>query len=190
MARPVAAELGTQQAYSFLKEAAPLLSESGFGVLIPPWWNKGVAKTQMGIKLIIKPKREPKTGKGIFTFDSIISYNWQLALGSEAISEEEFERLSSLKEPLVRIRGQWVELKKDEIEAAIKFFRSKNTGEMTFSEAMKLSIGQGESQTGLPIAGFEAKGSLSTLFEQLSGRKGIKQIQQPDSFVGELRPIK
>ena len=53
---------------------------------------------------------------------------------------------------------------------------------------MKLSIGQGESQTGLPIAGFEAKGGLSSVFEQLSGRKRIKQIQQPDSFTGELRP--
>ncbi|MCX9027540.1 MAG: DEAD/DEAH box helicase [Candidatus Methanoperedens sp.] len=188
MARPVAAELGTRQAYAFLKEAASLLSESGFGVLIPQWWNKGAAKTQFGIKLNVKPKREPKTGKGIFTFDSIISYNWQLALGGEAISEEEFERLSILKEPLVRIRGQWVELKKDEIDAAIKFFRSKNSGEMTLSEAMKLSIGQGVSQTGLPIAGFEAKGGLSSVFEQLSGRKRVKQIQQPDSFTGELRP--
>ncbi|NJD54154.1 MAG: DEAD/DEAH box helicase [Candidatus Methanoperedens sp.] len=187
-ARPVAAELRTQQAYTFLKEAAPLLSESGFGVLIPPWWNKGAAKTQLGIKLSVKPKREQKTGKGIFTFDSIINYNWQLAVGGEAISEEEFQHLSSLKEPLVRIRGQWVELKKDEIDAAIKFFRSKNSGEMKLSEAMKLSIGQGESETGLKISGFEAKGSLSSLFEQLSGRKGIMQIRQPDSFSGELRP--
>jgi SNF2 family DNA or RNA helicase len=187
-ARPVTAELGTQQAYIFLKEAAPLLSESGFGVLIPPWWNKGAAKTHLGIKLKVKPKQEPKTGKGIFTFNSIINYNWQLALGGETISEEEFENLSNLKEPLVRIRGQWVELKKDEIDAAIKFFRSKNSGEMKLSDAMKLSIGQGESETGLPIAGFEAKGSLSSLFKQLSGSKGIKQLRQPDSFVGELRP--
>ncbi len=187
-ARPEAAELGTQQAYKFLKEAAPLLSESGFGVLIPPWWNKGAAKTQLGIKLNVKPKREPKIGKGIFTFDSIINYNWQLSLGGESISEEEFKHLSSLKEPLVRIRGQWVELKKEEVDAAIKFFKSRNSGEMTLSETMRLSIGHGESQTGLPIAGFEAHGKLSSLFEQLSGRKGIKQIKQPDSFIGELRP--
>lgn len=187
-AMPEAADLETQQAYKFLKESAPLLSESGFGVLIPPWWNKGAAKTQLGIKLNVKPKREPKIGKGIFTFDSIINYNWQLSLGGETISEEEFVHLSSLKEPLVRIRGQWVELKKDEIDAAIKFFRSKNSGEMTLSEAMKLSIGHDDSQTGLPIAGFEAHGKLSSLFEQLSGHKGIKQIKQPGSFIGELRP--
>jgi len=81
-----------------------------------------------------------------------------------------------------------VELKKDEIDAAIKFFRSKNSGEMKLSEAMKLSTGQGESETGLAISGFEAKGSLSSLFEQLSGRKGIKQMKQPDSFSGKLRP--
>lgn len=187
-ATPVAAHLDTKHAYAFLKEAAPLLSESGFGVLIPPWWNKGAAKTQLGIKLNIRPKPEPKTRRGIFTFDSIVNYNWQLALGGEAISEEEFRHLSSLKEPLVRIRGQWVELKKDEIDTAIKFFRSRNSGEMKLAEAMRIGMIPGESQTGLPITGFEAKGKLSSLFDQLSGKKKIKEQQQPESFEGVLRP--
>lgn len=31
--------LDSIQAYRFLKEAAPVLSDSGFGVLLPPWWN-------------------------------------------------------------------------------------------------------------------------------------------------------
>src|SRR5659263_179787 len=47
---------------------------------------------------------------------------------------------------------------------------------------------QGESQTGLPITGFEAKGKLSSLFDQLSGKKKIKEQQQPESFEGVLRP--
>jgi SNF2 family DNA or RNA helicase len=187
-ATPVAAHLDTKNAYAFLKEVASLLSDSGFGVLIPPWWNKGAAKTQLGIKLNVKPKPEPKAGKGIFTFKSIVNYNWQLALGGEAISEEEFRNLSLLKEPLVRIRGQWVELKKDEIDTAIKFFKSKNSGEMLLGEAMRLGMIQGGSQTGLPITGFEAQGKLSSFFDQLSGKKKIKEQKQPENFKGELRP--
>jgi len=35
-----------------------------------------------------------------------------------------------------------VELKKDEIDTAIKFFRSKNSGEMKLGEAMRLGMVQ------------------------------------------------
>ena len=136
----------------------------------------------------MKPKRDPKTSKGLFGFNSIIEYDWQLAIGGEPISEEEFENLVNLKEPLVRIRGQWVEVKKEDIAAAIKFFKSRNSGEMKLGEALRLSMGPGGSDTGLPVSGYSASGWLSGLFEQLSGKEGIKELQQPGDFVGELRP--
>ncbi|HEY9247471.1 MAG TPA: SNF2 helicase-associated domain-containing protein, partial [Candidatus Methanoperedens sp.] len=185
-ARPGAAQLTTQQAYTFLKEAVPLLTESGFGVLIPPWRNKDVGP-KPGVKLSMKPKRDPKISKGTFGFDSIINYNWQLAIGNEPISEEEFEKLVNLKEPLVRIRGQWVEMKKEDIEAAIRFFKSRNSGEIRLGEALRLSLGHNE-DAGLPLSGFEASGWLEELFERLSGRAAIKELPQPDDFIGKLRP--
>ncbi len=184
-ARPDAAQLTTQQAYAFLKEAAPLLTESGFGVLIPPWWNKGAPK--LGLKLNMKPRQDTKTTKGTFGLDSIISYDWQLALGGEPISEEEFENLVNLKEPLVRIRGQWVEVKKEDIAAAIKFFKSRKSGEMKLQEALRLNSGYSE-DTGLPVSGFSASGWLHELLERLSGRDGIKELPQPHDFIGKLRP--
>ncbi len=187
-ARPDAAQLTTQQAYTFLKEAVPLLSESGFGILIPPWWNKGVANSKLGVKLNMKSKQNPKTSTGMFGFNAIIQYDLQFALGSEPISEEEFENLVNLKEPLVRIRGQWVEVKKEDIEAAIKFFKSRNSGEMKLGEALKLGIGNGGTDFGLPVSGFSAQGWVSELFEQLSGKARITALPQPDDFVGELRP--
>ncbi len=185
-ARPDSAQLTTQQAYTFLKEAVPLLTESGFSVLIPPWWNKG-AGPKLGVKLNMKQKRDPKTSSGMFGFDSIIKYDWQLAIGDEQISEEEFENLVNLKEPLVRIRGQWVEVKKDDIEAAIKFFESRNSKEMKLGEVLRLSLGYSE-DTGIPITGFAASGWLSELFDRLSGSVGIQELPQPDDFAGELRP--
>ncbi len=185
-ARPISAELTNRQAYAFLKEAVPLLTESGFGVLIPPWWNKSAARP--GVKLNMKPKHDKKTSRGIFGLDSIINYDWQIAIGNEPVSEEEFEALVNLKEPLIRIRGQWVEVKKEDIDAAIKFFKSRHSGEMMLGEALRLGIGLGESGIGLPVGGFKASGWISELFERLSGRNTIEQLPQPGDFVGELRP--
>jgi hypothetical protein len=39
-AMPEVAHLSVQQAYTFLREAAPILEESGMGVILPSWWTK------------------------------------------------------------------------------------------------------------------------------------------------------
>ena len=187
-ARPETAQLTNQQAYTFLKEGVPLLTESGFSVLVPPWWDKGVTGSQLGLKLKLKSKREYEDGKGLFGFDSIIDYNWQLALGDEIISEEEFENLANLKEPLVRLRGKWVELKKEEIEAAIKFFKTQNSGEMKLSQALRLDATLEDPELPLPVNGFSASGWISELLGRLSGKIKISTLPQPDNFEGELRP--
>jgi hypothetical protein len=36
---PEHADLNAEQSFAFLKEAAPLLDQSGFGVLLPSWWG-------------------------------------------------------------------------------------------------------------------------------------------------------
>ena len=56
--RPSQLALDTQGAYTFLRETAPLLEGAGFGVLVPPWWNKPGAR--LGLRL----KMQKKQGKG------------------------------------------------------------------------------------------------------------------------------
>ncbi|WP_094227628.1 DEAD/DEAH box helicase [Methanolobus psychrotolerans] len=187
-ARPDSMQLENRQAYTFLKEAVPLFTESGFGVLIPPWWNKGTTNAKLGLKLKVEPKRDAPTRTGKFGFGSIIEYNWQLALGDNTMSKEEFENLASLKEPLVSVRGQWVEVKKEELEAAIKFFRSRNSGEMRLEEALRFGLGHDDSGMNLPVSGFVASGWLSEVLERMSGKVGLQELPQPRGLAGELRP--
>ncbi|MGP8337650.1 MAG: DEAD/DEAH box helicase [Methanosarcinaceae archaeon] len=186
--RPETAYMNTQQAYTFLKEAAPLLTESGFGVIIPSWWNKDAAKSELGMKLNLKPKGDPKASIGAFNFNSIIDYDWQIALGGESISEDEFKYLANLKMPLVRIRGQWMEVGNEEIKAALKLFKTGKSGEMRLSEAIKFGMGESKSESGLPVNGFSASGWISGVFDRLSGNAGISELSQPGKFVGDLRP--
>ena len=44
---------------------------------------------------------------------------FDFAVGDTTLTAEEFSQLVALKQPLVQVRGQWVELRPEEIEAAI-----------------------------------------------------------------------
>ena len=194
-ARPVGLELDTEQAYSFLRQSAPLLKQSGFGVLLPSWWEKPSAR--IGIKLKLTPAQEVTNGKvashALLDAKGIIAYDWAVAVGDETLSESEFEQLASLKVPLVQIRGEWVELRPEDVETAIKFFKKKhNRGEMTLGEAMQLGFGAGneavETEVGLPIVEVEAEGWLEDMLNSLSEGVKITPVKTPRTFHGKLRP--
>ena len=124
-AKPVGHNLDANGAYRFMREAAPLLEQSGFGVLVPSWWKRPSAR--LGVKLKARPKGDSKNiSSGLLGLDAICDYEWEIALGDEKLSFDDFMKLASLKVPLVRVRGQWVELKQEEIEAAMAFFKKND----------------------------------------------------------------
>jgi SNF2 family DNA or RNA helicase/intein/homing endonuclease len=186
-ARPMGLNLDTEQAYSFLRESAPLLEQSGFGVLVPPWWNKPTAR--LGVKLKVKPKASAKDGAGLLGLNNIVAYDWTIAVGDTTLTIEEFEDLVDLKVPLIKIRGQWVELRPEEIEAAIAFFKKKHgQGDMSLGEALRIGLGQETSELGLPVTDIEASGWISEMLDKLTDGMKIAPIQQPSTLNGKLRP--
>jgi len=196
-ARPEGLELNAEQAYSFLRESAPLLEQSGFAVLLPSWWGKPAAR--MGVKLKLKPAsgKSGASGKvetsGVFGVGGIITYDWVVAIGDETLSETEFEQLASLKVPLVQVRGQWVELRPEDVESAINFFKHKHrSGEMTLGEAVQLELGADaedvETEVGLPVVEVEAEGWLKEMMGSLSRGVKVTPVKTPKTFNGKLRP--
>jgi SNF2 family DNA or RNA helicase len=183
-ARPEALKLTTQQAYTFLRESAPLLEQSGFGVLVPPWWQKPAAR--LGVKLKIKGT---KTSSGLLGLQSLVNYDWTISVGGTTLSATEFENLVNLKLPLIKVRGQWVELRPEEIEKAIAFFQKKRrNGNMTLGEALRTGLGQETSEVGLPVTEIEGEDWITDLLGQLSGNAKISTIKTPSTFHGKLRP--
>ena len=186
-ARPVAVTLDAERAYAFLRQSAPLLEQSGFGVLLPSWWQKPAARLSARLKL--RPKGKASTASGLMGMDSLIAYDWQIALGDEVLTREEFEKLAELKVPLVKVRGQWVELKPEQIEAAVTFFRKRHgNGEMRLGEALWVGLGREVSEAGLPVAGVEAEGWIGDLLDKLGGGAKMTEVSPPATFNGELRP--
>jgi SNF2 family DNA or RNA helicase len=192
-ARPTSLQMQTEQAYSFLREAAPLLKQNGFGILLPTWWDK--PSYRLGIKLRLKgaAKKEGKVGPGFFGLDSLVSYDWQLSLGDKVLTETEFQELSRLKIPLVQIRGEWMELSPTEIEAAIAFFQKNRDREMTLADALRLSnsiSGQklSDVDSTLPIIGVQAEGQIEKILKSLANPGSLEEIRPPHEFQGTLRP--
>lgn len=186
-ARPGDVRLTTPQAYAFLREAAPLLEQSGFGVLVPPWWQKTAAR--LGVKLKIKPKTGGQISSGLLGLESIVTYDWTVSIGDMTLSAREFEKLVNLKMPLIQVRGQWVELRPEEIERAIAFFQKKRkNGQMTLGEALRTGLGEELSEVGLPVLDITGDGWLQDLLTQLSDNLKLAPIATPAAFQGQLRP--
>lgn len=186
-ARPMGLRLDTEQAYAFLRESAPLLEQSGYGVLVPPWWSKPTAR--LGVKLKLKSKASVQDGSSLLGLDGIVQYNWTIAIGDTTLTVSEFEKLVNLKVPLIKIRGQWVELRPEEIEAAIAFFKKKHgDGNMTLGEALRIGLGQEASEVGLPVMDIEGEGWIQELLDKLTQNVKLSTIKTPSTFHGQLRP--
>ena len=186
-ARPAECTLNVEQAYTFMRETALLLESTGFGVLVPNIGGK------LGVRVNVKSKaqKSPQGGVGGLSTESVFEYDWQLALGAEPLSPEEFEKLVSLKVPLVQVRGQWVELQPDQIAQAITFWeKQRKTGEVSLSEALRLALAADTTNPngGLPIAGVSVDGWLNDLLQQLSSGAKMQTAPTPIDFHGSLRP--
>ncbi|MBZ0272154.1 DEAD/DEAH box helicase [bacterium] len=174
-------------AYDFLRHAAPLLEQAGLGVLTPPWWSKPVAR--LGVKMKLSSKDGGGVSSGLVGEEGIVAFSWSIALGDAELSLAEFERLARLKQPLVKVRGQWVELKADQIEAALEFFRKKqDRGEMALSDALRAGLFHETDAAGLPLVGVEVTGDIAPLFEGLTTGQALAPVSVPRSLKGTLRP--
>lgn len=188
-ATPSHVALTTPEAYTFLREAAPLLEQSGFGILTPPWWLKRTAA--LGVRLKLKRKQTAAEASGLLSFDKVVEYDWQLALGDEPLTQEEFERLAALKSPLVQVRGQWVEFRPEQAEAAIRFWEKRRArGELSLLEAMHLTLGSDlqDVAEGLPVTDVALDAWLQELFQHLGRHDQLQPLPAPAGFVGTLRP--
>ncbi|MGH7150634.1 MAG: DEAD/DEAH box helicase, partial [Planctomycetota bacterium] len=166
----------TAEAHRFLREASGLLEESGFGVLVPAWWKKGAAR--LGLRLTVKPAAKAAAPSGLFGLDSLVAFDWEAALGGKAISREEFERLSALKVPLVRVRGEWVEFRREDLGRALEAMRRIEGG--TLAQALRTIA---ESDLGLPIDGVATSGWVADLVDAK-----FEEVAVPAGLKAELRP--
>jgi SNF2 family DNA or RNA helicase len=217
---PEYAELTTQEAHRFLREMGPLLESGGFGLRLPDWWD-GSNRMRLGVRLRLYGDKDigdndidatyPDRGSLVGS----IRYTWELALGGQQISQEEFSELVGMQTPLVQVRGNWIELEPVQVRAAREFMdRSPRSGTTSLLRAMRVaqhfldgdldsvpalhdvfddSARQApakldELTRSLLLEAVEVEGWLQNALVQLRQQRSLQELFEPESFIGVLRP--
>ncbi|AFZ26610.1 DNA/RNA helicase, superfamily II, SNF2 family [Cylindrospermum stagnale PCC 7417] len=175
------------QAYEFIKSVAWRFEDSGLGVILPPSLaNREGWANRLGLKIAVET---PKQKQGRLGLQSLLNFQWQLAIGGQTISKTEFDRLVKLNSPLVEINGEWVELRPQDIKTAQAFFASrKDQMALSLEDALRISNGDTQVIEKLPVVSFEASGALQELIGALTNNQSIEPLPTPASFQGQLRP--
>lgn len=173
-------------ALRFLTDSAEMLKRAGFTVMLPSWWvGQGPAK-KLGLKM--KTRNPVMQSGGNISLDSIMDFDYQVSLDGEMLSLDELEELARLKSPLVCLKGQWTHISGEQIEAAIKFLKKKQSQSLSGKELMKIAFGAEKEVEGLFVEEVEADGWLKEVIAKLTGQGNLEMQKQPDGFSGKLRP--
>jgi SNF2-related domain/SNF2 Helicase protein/Helicase conserved C-terminal domain len=183
-AAPESVPLDSAGALRFLKETGPLLAGAGFGVLLPDW----VRRSRLGLRLTTRSRGAASSGSAtapVFGLADLVDFRYDLAIGDQSLSADELAELARLKVPLVRLRGQWVELDERHLRAALKFLQRSGAGTMPARDAVLAVLSQDAAE--LPVTEVDADGWLGDL---LSGHADsrLEPMATPPSFRGALRP--
>lgn len=177
--------LDATEAHDFLTQKAWLLEQAGFAVFLPAWWSRKGTKLKLAARAVVKtPKLGSSSG---LSLDKILNFEWKVALGDQTLTQAELRALAKQKSPLVRVRGQWVQLSAEEIQAALDFWKKKGEA-VPARQAIRMALGMGQAPGGLAFDGVEATGWFADLLGQLQGRDGFEMLEAPKDFRGALRP--
>jgi SNF2 family DNA or RNA helicase len=177
--------LNTAEAHDFLRHAAPLLQAAGFGVQLPAW----AGRKAVGLKLTTRSRSKNGSSRAAaesgFGLQELVDFRIDLVIGEGAVTADELAELARLKVPLVRVRGQWVELDDRQLQAALKAVGRRREGELTAGEVLQQVVDGGDED--LPLVEVDADGMLGDLISGQASER-LAPVPTPADFHGTLRP--
>jgi len=124
------------ESYQFLKEVA-LFEACGVIVRLPDWWKKR-ARPQVSVSLDSKHKQK-------FNASAMLDFNVALVLGDQQLTPAEWKQLMAAEDGLMLLKGQWVEVDKQQLSQALEHWRGLEhefgKGGVSFVEGMRLLAG-------------------------------------------------
>ena len=182
--RPIGLSLNLDQAFEFLKESAWVLEDAGYKVVLPAWWTPmGRRRAKMRLKSSGKSATSSKTqAKSYFGFEQLVEYQYELAIGDEIVSAKEWEQLVNAKAPLVKFRGEWIELDRDKMQEMLTFWQKQGQGTsaMSLIDLMKLTATD-------PDWEVDRNSTLSEMLSKLQDKQQFEPIENPPQLNGTLR---
>lgn len=182
---PVGVQLTSEEAWEFLHESAWVLEDADYKVLLPAWWTPS-GRRRAKLRLKASSSRQSagnSSSKSYLNAEQLVTYQYELAIGDETVSREEWQKLVEAKQPLIQFRGEWVELDLAQMEKTLKFWdeQGKNEQSMTLMELLQR---QAEADEALEV---ERDATLERMLQQLTDKTSVTPIEELAGFEGTLR---
>ena len=159
------------------EEGAGRLAALGVAIEWPADLSRGlVARTIIGA-------RPAPLNETFFSVERVLSFDWQLAIGDEVLTDAEMDQLAESQRPVVRLRDRWVLM--DPIVMAKA--RARELESLTAIDALGIAL------TGTAtVHGEDAEVASSGWLESIRARiadpdGGEEKLEQPVELAGTLR---
>jgi SNF2 family DNA or RNA helicase len=185
--QPSAIALPVEAAFDFLQEAAWVLEDAGYRLIVPAWWTpKGRQRAKVKLRASSSKKASQVESSGYFSQTSLVSYQYELAIGDESVNQQEWQKLLEAKAPLVKFRGQWMVLDQAKMKQMLEFWKKQQASqpELTLTELMKLSASD-DDDVELVV---DHNRTLMEMMRRLNDKTQFEEMADPAQFQGALRP--
>ena len=186
-AEPAFFSMNVTEAFDFLSNMVPLLESMGFGVLLPTWWTRRGAKMRLAANAKMRGVKSSSRGSSGIGMGQIVEFEWSVAVGDQEVTLEELQSLAEMKSPLIKMRGQWVEMNKEDLQHALKLMKSP-VSKMSGRDFTRMALGAVNAPGGLHIDSVTAFGDLGEMISQLNGSTPYALLDSPPGLTGILRP--
>jgi superfamily II DNA or RNA helicase len=185
--RPAGLDLSGDEVAALLAGGTDALAAGGIGVQVPPELRQaGEQRLRLRVRIGSTTGAAPRVeGAAPLGLTSLTDLAYEVALGDDTLTAEEFADIVALKQPLVRWRGTWVRVDHDEVDRLGELAGSSASLELTEALAAALS-----GQTYVDDLGWVetvADGDLGRLLEQLRTADAPGDAHLV-GIHGELRP--
>jgi SNF2 family DNA or RNA helicase len=182
--QPAGCRLTLDEAFAFLKESAWILTDAGYAVIVPAWWTpEGRRRTKIRLKTTLRSPGGTAASGGHLSLAQIITYQYQLSIGGQQVSPQEWEQLVNAKTPLVQFRGQWIELDRDKMQQLLEFWQTNQQEEAANSllDMLKLGVRLGDDLE------WDHDQTLEETLSRLNDKSAFAPIEDPQHLQGTLR---
>ena len=166
------------EAHVFLSNI-PIYEECGLLVQIPNWWRR---RARPSVSVTLDYQHQTTLGA-----DALLSFNVALAMSGESLSAEEIRALLNSDEPLLRLRGQWVEVDRDKLSEALAHWEEVKIQHeehgLSFVEGMRLLAGADAELKGLSDSSDTVQWSQLRAGDHLA--QALQDLRSPDLIKGK-----
>ena len=167
-----------QEAHRFLQDI-PLMEASGVIIRVPNWWNP---QKPPRLKAEVHLGGKPASTLGL---NSLLEFDIRLAhADGETLTREEWLDLQQSEESLVKVKGQWVEVDRDKLNALLSHWdhlKKASRGGMSMAEGLRLLAGVGAAA---PAGGGGIEAPSADWFQVTAGswlKTVLEQLKSPQN---------